>query len=79
MAGKLAGKKGCWFEWEKWKKKENLGSRNLTAKTISYGRCKWRTICTRRIYTYCWVEKKQPNTMKDEEWEVLERKALGTV
>ena len=50
------------------------------AKTISYGRCKWRTICTRRIYSCRWVEKaKQPVAMKDEEWEVLDRKALGTI
>ena len=55
---KLAGKKGSWLEWEQWQKKESLGSINLTAKTISYGRCKWRTICTRRICTCCWAEKK---------------------
>ena len=50
------------------------------AKTISYGRCKWRTIYTRRICTLPLGEKeKQPATMKDEEWEVLDRKALGTI
>ena len=54
---KLTGKKGSRFEWEQWQKKESLGSINLTAKTISYGRCKWRTICTRKIYNCRWAEK----------------------
>ena len=77
---KLVGNKGSWFEWEQWWKKESLGLINLTAKTISYGRCKWRTICTRRNYSYCWVEKtKHSVTMKDEEWEVLDRNTLGTI
>ena len=79
MASKLAGKKGSWFEWEKWRKKESLGSKNLTTKTINYGRCKWRTICTIRIYTHLWAEKTKLTTMKDEEWEVLDRKTLGTI
>ena len=34
LVGKLAGKKGSRFEWEQWRKKESLGSRNLTTKTI---------------------------------------------
>ena len=33
LAGKLAGNKGSWFEWEQWKKKECLGSINLMVKT----------------------------------------------
>ena len=57
LSSKLIGKKGSWFEWEKWWKKENLGLRNLMAKTISYGRCKWRTIYTRSICTFHWEEK----------------------
>ena len=32
MASKLVGKKGSWFTWEKWKKKENLGLINLMEK-----------------------------------------------
>ena len=79
LVGKLVGKKGSWFKWEKLKRKEILGSRNLTAKTTSYRRYKWRIICTRRIYTYRWEEKKQPTTMKDKEWEVLDKKAVGTI
>ena len=34
LVGKLAGKKGYWFEWEQWQKKESLGSRNLRAKIM---------------------------------------------
>ena len=80
LVGKLVGKKGSWFKWEQWEKKESLGLINLTTKTISYGRCKWRNIYTRRICTYSWAEeKKKLMTMKDEEWEVLDRKALGTI
>ena len=78
MVGKLTGKKGSWFELEQWRKKESLGSRNLMAKTISYGRCKWRTI-QKDLYLLLGGKAKRSMAMKDEEWEVLDRKALGTI
>ena len=56
LAGKLTGKKGSWFDWEEWQKREILELINLTTKTISYGRCKWRTIYTRIICTFHWEE-----------------------
>ena len=72
---KLARKKGSWFKWKQWWKKESLGSRNLMDKTISYGRCKWRTICTCR-----WVEKQNSRRLwRNEKWEVLDKKALWTI
>ena len=49
LVGKLIGKRGSWFQWEQWKKKEILGSIISTTKTTIYGRCKWRTIYTKRI------------------------------
>jgi hypothetical protein len=59
---------------------ESLGSRNLTTKTTSYGRCRWKIIYIRRIYSYHWVRvAKKLTAMKDEEWEILDRKALGTI
>ena len=32
MDGKLTRKKGSWFEWEQWQKRESIGSRNLRPK-----------------------------------------------
>jgi hypothetical protein len=59
---------------------ESLGSRNLMSKSTSYGRCRWNIIYIRRIYflPLGGITKKL-TAMKDEEWEVLDRKALGTI
>jgi hypothetical protein len=59
---------------------ESLGSRNLTAKTTSYGRCRWKIIYIRKdLFLPLGGIAKNSTTMKDEEWEVLDIKALGTI
>ena len=80
MDGKLVGNKGSRFEWEQWRKKESLGSRNFTAKTTSYGRCTVEDYLYQEdLYLPLGGKTKQLTTMKDEEWEVFDRKALGTI
>ena len=52
LAGKLKGMKSSSFKWEQSRKKESLGLRNLTVKTTSYGRRKWRDLYKKRICSY---------------------------
>jgi hypothetical protein len=58
---------------------ESLGSRNLTTKTTSYGRCKWKIIYIKDLFLPLGGIAKKSMAMKDEEWEVLDRKALGMI
>jgi hypothetical protein len=60
---------------------ESLGWRNLIATTTNYRRCIWNIIYIRRkdLFLPLGVISKKMMTMKDEEWDVLERKALGMI
>jgi hypothetical protein len=63
---------------------ESLGSRNLMAKTTSYGRCRWKMqmedyLYQKDLFLPLSGVAKKPTAMKDEEWEILDRKALGMI
>jgi hypothetical protein len=75
---KLIGKEGSWFKWEQWQKKESLGSRSCQNYHL------WKIKMEEYLYQnnlflpLGGIENKLM-TMKDEEWDVLDKKELGTI
>ena len=43
---------------------DHLNEFNTLTSQLSYVKCKWRTICTRRIYTYRWAEKQNSQRLQ---------------